>query len=211
MSAAPRESGKLIAFARHGETAWTGKRFAGQSDLPLTDRGRESAASLAARVVRSGVVDDPASVIVASPLRRARETAQIVAEAVDRPVETDPRWMEVGFGSVEGLTFDEASIAWPAITARMGAGDVAVDWPDGETWLGVLERVAAALDDVLGRDVPVLVVGHGIAIRAALTVLVGTTAEPDSIPGLSPAGLIVARRSSRGWVLETPGVDGDQA
>ncbi len=157
------------------------------------------------------MVDNPASVIVASPLRRARETAQIVAETVDRPVEIDPRWMEVGFGSVEGLTFDEASIAWPAVIARLSAGDLAIDWPDGETHLAVRERVTAALDDVLGRDVPVLVVAHGIAIRAALMVLVGTPAEPDSLPGLAPAGLIVARRSGRGWVLETPELDEDHA
>jgi probable phosphoglycerate mutase len=156
-------------------------------------------------------MDHPASIIVASPLRRARETAQIVAEAVDRPVETDPRWMEMGFGSVEGLTFDEASIAWPAVIARLSAGDLAIDWPDGETSHALRERVTAALDDVLGRDVPVLVVGHGIAIRAALMVLVGTPAEPDSLPVLAPAGFVVARQSGRSWFLEAPELDGDRA
>ena len=204
MSVAPHGSGKPIAFARHGETAWTGKRFAGQSDLPLTDHGRASAAALAARVVESGVVEDPASVIVSSPLRRALETAAIVAETVDRPVHTDPRWMEAGFGSVEGLTFDEGSLAWPGVFARLAAGDAAIDWPDGETWLALHERVTAGLDDVLARDVPVLVVGHGIAIHAAFTVLKGALVERSSLPGLPPGGLVTARWSGGAWILEAP-------
>ena len=211
MSAARHGSGKPIAFARHGETAWTGNRFTGQSDLPLTDHGRASAETLAVRVARSGVLEDPASVIVASPLRRARETAAIVAKAVDRPVHAEARWMEAGFGSVEGLTFDEGSAAWPAVFARLAAGDAAIDWPGGETWLALHQRVAAALDDVLARDVPVLVVGHGIAMYAAFTVLTGAHVDRSSLPGLPPGGLVTATWSGSDWILEAPQPGGDRA
>ena len=202
LSGDPSARTRRVAFARHGETAWTGRRYAGHTDLPLDDRGVASAAALAARVAGQDLLADPASVIVASPLRRALETARTVAAAVGRPVETDPRWMEVGFGSMEGLTFDEASLTWPEIAARLLAGDVAIDWPGGETWDGLRERVAAALGDVLVRGVPVLVVGHGIAIRVALTSLVVTGAsQQETCPCCPPAGWWWAMATEHGWTV----------
>lgn len=211
MNAATHAGTGRLAFARHGETAWTGRQYAGHSDLALTARGQSSAASLAAHVARLGLMEDPAAVIVASPLRRAVETARLVAEAVDRPVEIDPRWMEVSFGSVEGLTFEEAMLAWPEVANRLAAGDLEIDWPHGETWLALRERIAAALDDVRARATPVLVVGHGIAIRVALTMLAGPAVARESRPVLPAGGLVVARDTGDGWALETPEPEGGPA
>lgn len=208
VSAAARAGTRHLAFARHGETAWTGSRYAGRTDLPLDDRGIATAAALASRVAESGVLGDPAAVIVASPLLRAWATARAVARAVDRPVEADPRWMEVAFGSLEGLTFDEASLASPELAGRLVAGDLEIDWPGGETWSGFRERIAAALQAVLARGVPVLVVGHGIAIRVALAMLLGHPVRRKELPALPAGGLVVVRGSEGAWVLETQRADG---
>lgn len=202
--AAAPTGARLLAFARHGETAWTGSRYAGQTDLPLDDRGVASAAALASRVERSGVLEDPSAVIVASPLLRAWATARAVARAVDRAVESDPRWMEVAFGNLEGMTFDEASIVAPDVTSRLFAGDIEIDWPGGETWAAFETRIAAALEAVLARDVPVLVVAHGIAIRVALATLVGHTVRRAELPLLAAGGLVIARQAAHGWVVEAP-------
>jgi broad specificity phosphatase PhoE len=119
--------------------------------------------------------------------------------------------MEVNFGSVEGLTFEEAVLAWPEVANRLAAGDLEIDWPRGETWPALRERIAAALDDVRARAAPVLVVGHGIAIRVALTMLGGPAVARESRPVLPAGGLVVARDTGHGWALETPEPEGGPA
>lgn len=198
------ESARRIGFARHGEATWTGLRYAGRTDLPLTEAGRAAATALAERVATCGLLADPAAVIVSSPLVRCLDTARAVAEATGRPVETDPRWVEADFGAAEGCAFEEVAHRWPAIVARMTAGDIAIDWPDGETWAALRDRVSAALDAVLARDVPVLVVSHGIAIHAALATLLASVGESDPLPWLHPAAMVVVRRDVGRWALDGP-------
>ena len=92
-----------VLLLRHGETEWslTG-RHTGLTDVPLTDEGRRVAASLEARLAPLEPV-----LVLASPLARARETAEIVAEALGLPVERRPALREVDVGSWQGLTRDE--------------------------------------------------------------------------------------------------------
>lgn len=206
MTPVGRGAMRQIGFARHGETAWTGRRYAGRTDLPLTDEGRVTASRLTADVIRSGLLDDPGSIIVASPLARAAETARIVAQAAGRPVEIDPRWVEVSFGALEGLTFDEATGHWPEVARRLASGDVEIDWPGGESWPDLERRVSEALAAILARAVPILVVAHGIAIRAALpglTVVPGASVAPGAslvLTTLPAGGLVIARETDGGWV-----------
>ena len=87
---------------RHGQTEHTPeRRFSGRNDLPLSRTGRAEAEAAAARVAELGI-----EVIVASPLRRTRETAEIVAATLGLPVEFDDDLVELDFGDIEGLTFD---------------------------------------------------------------------------------------------------------
>ena len=85
-------------YLRHGETDWNAHgRAQGRSDIPLNGTGRAQAREAAARLAGRGV-----GRIVASPLARARETASIVAEALDLPIEIDVDLQEVDFGAREG-------------------------------------------------------------------------------------------------------------
>ena len=83
-------------LVRHGETDWNREnRFQGHADPPLNDVGRSQARELAETLLGEG-----ASAVYASPLRRARETAEIIAAVLGLDVRLDPRLMEVDVGSM---------------------------------------------------------------------------------------------------------------
>jgi len=94
-----------ISFLRHGESVGNAEaRWQGQSDFPLTDTGRAQARALAERWKRENQSFDLA---IASPLLRAKETAEIIASALNLPIEFDPLWLERDNGEFSGLTAEE--------------------------------------------------------------------------------------------------------
>lgn len=94
-----------FTFLRHGQSVGNAEeRFQGQADFPLTDAGRSQAAKLAKRWQQEGLSFDLA---IASPLLRARETAEIISKALKTPLEFDGIWMERDNGKLAGLTHAE--------------------------------------------------------------------------------------------------------
>jgi broad specificity phosphatase PhoE len=84
-----------------------------------------------------------------------------IADAADLPgVELDDRWREADVGIAEGRTFDELVAIAPALAARLADGDLAIDWPDGETHASLIDRVTAAWDDLIAHGRPAVVVTH---------------------------------------------------
>jgi broad specificity phosphatase PhoE len=198
----PEPTVRTIGLVRHGEATWTGRRYAGHSDIPLTDLGRVQARALATRIADAGLLADPRSVIIASPLQRALDTARAVADVVQRPVAVDERWIEVDFGALEGHTFDEAAERWPHVVERLLAGETAIDWPDGERWDAFRERVAAAWEAVEAADAPLLVVSHGITIRAAVDIALASGTWPQATAVVHPAEAMVLRATDGGWRVD---------
>jgi broad specificity phosphatase PhoE len=150
---------------RHGQTEHTPeRRYSGRNDLPLSRTGRAEAEAAAARAAELGI-----EVIVASPLRRTRETAEIVAAALGLAVEFDEDLVELDFGDLEGLTFDEARTKHPLAARRFGS-DVTVAAPGGESVMDVSTRVARARRRLLARHEgrSVLVVSHVTPIKLLL-------------------------------------------
>jgi probable phosphoglycerate mutase len=125
---------------RHGQTSMSvHNRYAGRSDVPLTDTGVQQAAAAAKRLATAGI-----GAIVTSPLQRAVQTAGEVAAVTGVPVVTDDGFRETDFGAWEGLTFAEVRERWPSeMTAWLA--DPAVAPPGGESFTEVSERVTAAL------------------------------------------------------------------
>src|SRR5512147_1502328 len=95
-----------ITFLRHGEsTGNVENRLQGLSDFPLSETGRAQARALGERWKAEGVTFDA---VVASPLSRARETAEILAAALQIPeFDLDPLWVERDMGERSGMTMEE--------------------------------------------------------------------------------------------------------
>jgi ribonuclease H / adenosylcobalamin/alpha-ribazole phosphatase len=156
----------ITHLLRHGQTEHTPeRRFSGRNDLPLSRTGRAEAEAAAARAAELGI-----EVIVASPLRRTRETAEIVAATLGLPVEFDDDLVELDFGDIEGLTFEEAAKKHPLAARRFGS-DVTTAAPGGESVMDVSTRVARARRRILERHAgkSVLVVTHMMPIKLMLT------------------------------------------
>jgi broad specificity phosphatase PhoE/ribonuclease HI len=164
----------MTHLLRHGQTEHTPeRRYSGRNDLPLSRTGRAEAAAAAERAKALGV-----DVVVASPLRRTRETAEIVAGALGLPVVLDDDLVELDFGDLEGLTFDEARAKHP-LAARRFLDDVTVAAPGGESIVDVSNRVARARRRILSQHAgrTVLVVSHVTPIKLLLAAGLGAGDE----------------------------------
>ncbi len=151
-------------MARHGETDWNREsRFQGHADTQLNESGREQAQELADRLARERI-----TVVYASPLARALETAEIVADRLGLEVETVEGLREVDVGSWSGLTRAEIEERFPEGFRRWLEFDHG--WDGGESYEELGVRVLAALRKLATRHPGerVLVVSHGGPMRAAL-------------------------------------------
>jgi ribonuclease H / adenosylcobalamin/alpha-ribazole phosphatase len=188
----------VTLLLRHGQTPMSvQKRYAGRSDVPLTDTGIRQAAAAAKRLASAGI-----GVIVTSPLQRAVQTAEEVAAVTGTPVVTDDGFRETDFGAWEGLTFAEVRERWPSeITAWLA--DPAVAPPGGESFAEVSERVTIALNRVLanrGRQT-VLIVSHVTPIK---TLVAAALLAPP--PALYRMHLDVAALCEIDWYPDGPAV-----
>jgi broad specificity phosphatase PhoE len=153
----------VIFLARHGETADNipPQRFMGSRDTPLNDHGREQARALAAAVEDKGL-----KAIWSSGLARARETAEIVAAALDLQVRIDDRVAESHRGRWEGRVVTDIAREEPEAWAAWRRGGADFRFPGGESLAEHQRRALAALDTVRAGPLPALVVAHGGTIRA---------------------------------------------
>jgi probable phosphoglycerate mutase len=152
---------------RHGQTALSvEKRFSGVGEQPLTDIGRAQAAAAAVRLSTSGAV-----AVVSSPLKRTRETALLVAEALALEVSIDDGFRETDFGDWEGFTFREVREKWPREMDEWLAS-TAVAPPFGESFDATAARVRQARDRVLSSygGATVIVVSHVTPIKTLLRI-----------------------------------------
>lgn len=160
-----------VVLVRHGETTWHSEnRYAGGSDVPLTDRGLQQARRLATWAQSAGLAG-----IWASDLSRARLTAQASADACGLPLRIDARLREVDFGEGEGLTRRQMEEVMPEQIAAFQRDPVAHHLPGGEDPKGAAARGLASLRDIEAAhpDQRVLVVAHGTLIRLMFCSLFG--------------------------------------
>ena len=171
---------EAIWLARHGETDANAEgRVQGSIDPPLNDRGREQARALAEAAAELGLV-----ALVSSGQLRARETAQIVGEALGLEQRVDPRLAESHRGDWEGRLQEEIRAEDPDGWAASFDGSSSFRFPGGESVAEHGERVRAALDDVARGPLPALVVCHGGSIRRALEAF-----RPELVPPAGPVAI----------------------
>jgi probable phosphoglycerate mutase len=164
---APTTVATPLLLLRHGETPLSvERRFSGLGDPELTPNGIAQAEAAAARLSRTPY---DLQVVVSSPLRRARVTAEIVAARAGLEVVVEEGLRETDFGDWEGYTFTEIQRRWPDELAAWLADPSAAP-PGGESFGVVAQRVEATRDLLLERyeGRTVLVVSHVTPIKMLL-------------------------------------------
>ena len=203
-----------VVLVRHGVTPHTlEKRFSGglaSSNPGLSDEGR---AQIRAAADWLSPIADRVDAVVASPVRRTLESAEILAEALGRPVEVEPGFAEMEFGSWDGMTFAEVGEQHPD-DLKKWLGSTVVAPPGGESFQVVQERVLAGLDRLLETHAgkTVVVVSHVTPIKVLVAAAVDAPLEAVFRMELSPASVTVLswygdRPSMRLYNALPPGSD----
>lgn len=162
-------------LARHGETAENAEgRILGRRDPPLSAAGVAQAEALAARLEDAGI-----AAVWASPLRRARETAEIVGRALGLEPVVLADLSESARGDWEGRRVAELAEESPDLFAAFIAGDPFFRFPGGESMAEQRARTRSALAAVRAGPQPALVVAHAGTARAALADS-GAAVPPES-------------------------------
>jgi broad specificity phosphatase PhoE len=162
-----------IVLARHGETAWSRDRLhTSNTDLPLTDAGRQEAVALARRLKGREF-----ALVLSSPLRRARETCELAGLADEAEVDGDLR--EFDYGEFEGISTAEIRSKRPGWELwRDGC-------PGGETAADVGDRADRVIERALSTDGDVALFAHGHFLRVLGARWIG-------LPGAHGANLLLA-------------------
>jgi len=169
----PTDGRSEFIFVRHGRTEGNVRRIlVGRTDIPLDALGYRQAATVAAHV---GTLARP-DVVVASPLLRARETAQAIADVLDLPIEIEPDIAELNFGTYEGWSFEDIRSHQPDFAARFADKEFDAHWPGGERLSEFHARVHDALKGLATRYAShtAVVVSHGGVLGSLAAQLIGT-------------------------------------
>lgn len=174
-------------LVRHGETEWSlARRHTGRTDLPLTRRGEAQAGALAERLAGTQF-----AAVLASPLERARRTAELAGFG-DR-LTLDPDLMEVDYGEYEGRTTAEIQRARPGWDLwRDGC-------PGGESIPETARRVARSVARARAAGGAVLIIAHGHLLRTLTTVALELDPSTGRHLALDPATISIV-----GAERETP-------
>ena len=152
-----------VLLARHGETTLNVEgRFRGRADPALTAGGVEQARALAHELAGWR----PAA-ILASPRRRAVQTAAEIASAVSQRAEIDPRLDDIDYGDWTGLSQAEVAMRWADDFARWEVAPDTLTLPRGEAVAQVATRIGEAVAAAAFRF-PGKTVTHDVTIRLVL-------------------------------------------
>lgn len=189
-----------IVLIRHGDADGAHGRAIGQTDLPLSDSGRQDVERLAARWV-----GPPPATILSSDLHRALDSARVLAERIGGPAPvTDPRLRELSLGAIDGLCWDDPRVADdPAVRGWLE------DWtqlapPGGETLAEVHDRLDACRASLPDQGT-VVIVSHATPIRLWLAECLDWPRSrlfEVELPTASASGL---RRRSAGFEVSFAG------
>ena len=155
-----------LLLARHGQTIWHAEnRYAGVSDIGLTEEGRSQAEALG-----TWAAAHRPDAIWTSPLSRAIATAEPACRALDLTPQREPDLRECDFGVVEGRTLAEFAEEVPDAAAAFRADPVTYPFPGAEDPLEAAARGAAALRRIAAAHSGerVLVVAHNTLLRLVL-------------------------------------------
>ena len=192
--------GTLLVVVRHGQTAWNAgagqERFRGRTDLPLDDAGRAQARAVAGRLQ-----SEPLAALYTSPLLRARQTIEPLAEAVGLPIQDHDDLLDIHYGRFQGLTHAQAAAAHTELYGLWRTAPGHVRFPGGESLADVQARLRALLDELTDRHrgQAVILVAHQIVNKVLACTLLDL--ELDQIWRIrqDTAGLNAFHQENGGW------------
>lgn len=173
---------------RHGENDMVGKRLAGRiPDVHLNEKGKAQACKLAAELA-----DLPIKAVYSSPLERAVETAEPVAELHQLEVQILPELLEIDFGHWEGkhLSRLKRGRLWKIVQGSPAE----FRFPDGESFAEAQARVAAgltALSEKYGAKDLVVCAAHSDVIRLAVAHFLGLHLDHFQRIRIAPASVTI--------------------
>ncbi len=189
-----------LYYLRHGQTTWNadGNRYAGATDVPLTELGIQQAKQGSARIR-----DIEFDAVFCSGMSRALETAKLVLDGRDVPIVQDPRLNEMNYGTWEGKTHAEI-VAEPDNHWHDWAADPDAVRPGerGELASELVARVTGFLFDVLQPGRTVLAVAHHTTGRLLIAHMLDMPLANYRRLQLDNASLSMFERSERGDIWQ---------
>lgn len=197
-----------VYLVRHGETQWNAeRRIQGQSDSPLTEKGKQQAQQVAERVKALGITH-----IIASDLGRTRQTAEIIAGVCSCDIIPEPRLRELDMGVLERRHIDSLTEEEEGWRRQLVNGTADGRIPGGESMQELAERMHAALETCLAlpQGSRPLLVSHGMALGCLVSTILGLPAWAERRLRLRNCSIsrIDYQQSpwlASGWVVETAG------
>lgn len=187
--------GVMIFYCvRHGESLFNAEgRVQGQSDVALSPFGLRQAEATA-----EALAGYPIDAIYASPLRRALQTAEVVARRLNLPVRTDPRLKEVHAGVFQDRLRAELQRDYPEELARWNSEDLDYVIPGGESRRALMARGGEALRSIARQNHEhAAIIAHGRLLVVSLKNLVGL-APTDSPRSLQNASITTLQTNGEG-------------
>jgi probable phosphoglycerate mutase len=183
-----REVATTIFLIRHGETPLTPfKKFSGDGPLnpELTEQGLAQA-----ELVAAAVAELNPEVILASPLKRTKQTAEAISRATGLPVICEDAWIECSFGIWDGLSIDEVKEKYPT-DYHSWLCSTSFAPPEGESYDAVAVRIDEALEKIVAEypGQRVVVVTHNGTIKTAAKLVIDSPAESIFHIDVSPCSI----------------------
>lgn len=199
----PAADTTLVYLIRHGATPhnmMTPPRLQGSGiNESLTDRGREQAGRAA-----DALASRPLAAVYTSPLKRAHETAQIIAGPHGQDALVEPAFQEINVGRWENRTWAEIQAEDADAYALYRQNPYVHGYPGGETGQGLLDRVTAGLEAIVARHAgkEVAVVAHSVVNRLYVGTTLGIPPEQSHWTPTSNCGISTVRyKEGRAKVL----------
>ena len=170
----------ILHLVRHGESTHNAEgRIQGHAEISLSEKGR-----LQAEAAADALADLPIDALYASPLRRARETAEIFSARLSLPIQFDDRLKEINVGIFQSQKRTDLEKTHPVEIARWRSEDLDYAVPGGESRRQLLERGRAAIEEIAQNKFDrVVVVAHGRIFTVVLKDILGIpqTEPPFSV------------------------------
>jgi len=160
-----------LFLLRHGRTQWNKEGiFRGRADIPLDEVGRKEAELLGKRLK-----DVPIKAIFSSPLKRAQETASIIASFTKSPVFVREELIDISFGSWEGLSVEEVRLRFPDLYEKWLNAPHELSFPQGESLKVVEERAFNFIEDLKSNHQKdtIALVTHRVVLKVLISKLLG--------------------------------------